>query len=203
MNTLLSFLTKRRAFLTGLIGIPAAAAAAQGAQAEPKAATGDKPIYEKPFAAFQGKSLEQKTQELADREEIRELAARYAHRVAHGVSAADLFANDGAFITEMPGAPDLVAKGREALDKTYAGIAGFGPGNTMPMIHNHLIEITGNEATGICSIELRNSSKGKSMIGSGYYHDRYRKEDGRWKFVVRDARFFHMVPLQEGWVKAG
>jgi hypothetical protein len=202
MTTLLSFLTKRRSFLMGLISMPVVAAA-QAAEGQPAASTGDKPLYEKPFAAFQGKTLEQKVQEIADREEIRELVAKYALRVAHGVSPADLFTDDGSFITQMPNGPDLVAKGRKDLDKTYGAIAATGAGHTLPMIHNHLIEISGHEATGTCSIELRNAMNGKSMIGSGYYNDRYRKEDGRWRFVLRDARFFHMVPLQEGWVKAG
>ena len=47
---------------------------------------------------FRGKSLEEeeKVRELADREEIRELVAIYAHRMAHGPGAADL---EASFIT--------------------------------------------------------------------------------------------------------
>lgn len=189
----LSYLAKRRSFLLGLIGIPAAAAAA------PPAPT--KAIYEKPFDAFDGKTLEQKVQEIADREEIKELVSRYAHRVARGVSVADLYTDDGAYIHRRPGQPVQETRGRAALDKHYAASADVvSQGRVaLPMIHNHLIEVAGNTASGLCSIELRTADKGQSIIASGYYEDTYRRENGRWKFVVRDAHMFHWVPLQEGW----
>jgi hypothetical protein len=194
----LSYLARRRSFLLGLVGIPAAAAAAQAAPNPAKA------IYEKTFDAFDGKTLEQKVQEIADREEIKELVSRYAHRVARGVSVADLFTDDGAYIHHRPGRPVEETRGRAALDKHYAASADVvGKGRVaLPMIHNHLIDISGNTATGLCSIELRTADKGQSIIASGYYDDSYRRENGRWKFVVRDVHMFHWVPLQEGWANA-
>ena len=155
------------------------------------------PLYLQPFAALANKTREQHVQELADREEIRELIGRYAHRVAHGVSVADLFTDDGAFITHMPGQGAQEVRGRAALDKHY-GVA-RAPGTAMPMIHNFLLAVAGDDATGLCSIELRVGADGQSIIASGYYEDRFRREDGCWKFVVREATFFHWVPLQQGW----
>jgi hypothetical protein len=196
MSSIFAFLTQRRSFLFGLLGAPAAAA-----QAASTKESSDKPLYKKPFTAFQNKTLEQKVQEIADREEIRELIGRYAHGVAHGISVAHLFTDDGTFIMGVPGSPDQQVKGRKEIDKFYGTVVGT-EGKTLPMIHNYLIEISGNEATGLCSIEVRTSNDGKSMIGSGYYADKYRKENGNWKFVLRDARMYHWVPLQEGWAKA-
>jgi hypothetical protein len=92
----------------------------------------------------------------------------------------------------------MESRGRESLDKNYRAAA-QAPNRSMPMIHNHLISISGNEAKGICSIEYRGTQQGKSIIGSGYYEDRYRRENGTWKFVSRDTTFFHWVPLQQGW----
>jgi hypothetical protein len=159
-------------------------------------------IYEKPCTAFEGKSPERCLQELIYREEIRELVARYAHRVAHGVSQADLFTEDAVFIARFPGRAVLEVRGREALNRQF-GMGGTGNSDLpLPMIHNHSIEINGDEAVGICSNELRMSEQGKSMIGSGYYQDQYRREDGQWKFVVRDMTFMHWVPIQEGWAAA-
>jgi len=165
----------------------------------------DKPLYMKEFDAFKNKTLEQKVQELADREEIRELIARMAHRVAHGEPFADLYTEDGAYVNHYPNNPVSEVHGRKNIaavfDRSPRAMGGMS--GALPMIHNYVLEIHGNEATGISSNELRITENGKSIIASGYYDDRFRKEDGHWKFVLREIRFFHWVPIQEGWAKAG
>jgi len=147
------------------------------------------------------KTLEQPVQELADREEIKELTAHYAHGVARGEGAkvAALFTDDGVFINDLPDTASTVVRGRAALDKFYGAIK---RNTALPCIHNHLITLAGDEATGTCSIEVRITRNNQSMIGSGYYEDRFRRENGRWKFVERHCTFFHFVPLQQGWVEA-
>lgn len=172
-------------------------------------AVSNTPVYMKEFTAFQNKTLEQKVQELADREEIRELIARHAHRVAHGESFADLFTEDGVYINRYPNNPVHELRGRKAIAAAFDSTPGHiapgrsaGMSDALPMIHNIAIEISGDEATGICSNELRITEHGKSIIASGYYQDRYRRENGRWKFALRDITFFHWVSLQEGWAKS-
>lgn len=135
---------------------------------------------------------ERQVQELADREEIRDLIATYAHRVAHGQANADLFTDDGAYIHRRPGGEPEVVRGREALDAHYVERPGAA-GVATPMIHNSLLSIDGNEARGICSIELRIWGS-TQIMASGYYEDRLRRENGRWKFVERDCTFFHWGP---------
>ncbi|MBM4259453.1 MAG: nuclear transport factor 2 family protein [Deltaproteobacteria bacterium] len=146
------------------------------------------------------KTIEQQVQELTDREEIKELTARYAHSVARGegASVAALFTDDGTFINRFPGQPVTEVHGQEDLNKFYGAIQ---RNTALPCIHNHLITLNGNEATGTCTIEVRINRKGQSMIGSGYYEDRFRRENGRWKFVLRDCTFFHFVPIQQGWAE--
>jgi len=61
-------------------------------------ASADPPLHAGRIDQFRGRPLEQKVQILADREEIRDLIATYAHRAAHRRSMADLFTDDGAFI---------------------------------------------------------------------------------------------------------
>jgi len=147
------------------------------------------------------KTLEQQVQELADREELKELTAHYAHGVARGEGAkvAELFTDDGVFINDLPDTAPTVVRGREALNKFYGAIK---RNTALPCIHNHLITLAGDEATGTCSLEVRITRNNQSMIGSGYYEDRFRRENGRWKFVERHCTFFHFVPLQQGWVEA-
>jgi hypothetical protein len=157
------------------------------------------PLYAQTCISFRGKSVEATIRELADREEIRDLVATYAHRMAHGPAAADLFTDDGAYINRgTPGSPPKEVRGRAALGEHFCDRTDW-VDRPLPMIHNHLISIHGNNASGICSVELRLAAKGVSIIASGYYKDRYRREDGRWKFAERDCTFFHWVPLQQGW----
>lgn len=164
------------------------------------AAAGEAPkaLWERlppPLPADSGHDL---LRDLADREEIRDIIATYAHRVAQGVSCADLMTDDGAFIINYPGKPPHEVRGRQALDAFYGNLA-LHRGQSLPMIHNALIDIKGDEATGVLSIEVRTTQNGQSIIASGWYHDTYRREGGRWKFVTREATMFHSVPIQQGW----
>jgi hypothetical protein len=181
-----------RCFAAVALLLVAAPAAAQPADTPP--------LYAGRLDAFRGLSLEAKVQLLADREEIRDLISTYALRAAQGVSMADLFTDDGAFINRVPDTPVMEIRGRKALNQFFDNL-GKGDARAMPMIHNHLISVYGDEATGICSIEVRTAANGVSMIGSGYYRDRFRRENGRWKFAEREATFFHFVPQQQGWAK--
>jgi len=146
------------------------------------------------------KTLEQRLQEVEDREEIKELTAKYAHWVARGEGARvkDLFTDDGRFINEVIGEkPNIEVRGRKQLDEFYPGLK---RGMALPCIHNHIIEIDGDNAKGTCTIEVRITQNGQSIIGSGFYADIYRRENGRWKFVERHSQFYHFVPLSKGWV---
>jgi hypothetical protein len=154
-------------------------------------------LHEQQFAAFDGKTDEHKLREIADREEIRELVARYALGIARGHQVGEMFTDDGIFIQRLPGEAPQEFRGRAALLPMYAQVAETV--RPIPMIHNHIIDIDGDEARGQCSIELRMSAGGKSLIGSGYYEDVYRRVNGRWRFAKRDATIFHMCSLQEGW----
>ena len=138
---------------------------------------------------FTDKSAEQMIRELADREQIRDLTAAYAHRVAHGLSNADLFTDDGAYIHRRSLQDDAhEVRGRAALDAHYV-TRSESRGVATPMIHNHLIEVDGDRARAICSIELRIAA-GSGIFASGYYEDVLRREGGQWKFAERRVTFF-------------
>jgi ketosteroid isomerase-like protein len=131
--------------------------------------------------------------ELSDREAIRELAHRYAHCVWRKeiAAAVDLFTEDG----EMDTGDRPVIRGREALLESYRQM--LGADDFHPFVHNHLISLQGESATGTCYLDLRARIGGESMIGSGYYEDEYRRVDGRWKFRARRLTLCDLVPLRE------
>ncbi len=143
--------------------------------------------------------LTRTVRELADKEAIRDLTYRYVHHVwrQDADAAAQLFARDG----EMDTSLEEPIRGREALRAAFARL--FDGADLQPFVHNHLIELDGDEASGICYIDLRSVQDGKSMMGSGFYTDRYEREDGEWKFRSRRLNLRHFVPLDEGWAGGG
>lgn len=147
------------------------------------------------------KSIEQRVQELEDREEIKELTARYCWHVARGEgeAVANLFTDDGVLdVTDSGRSP---VRGREALLKFYRRSV-TEPEVAIPFIQNHIIEVSGDEAHGTCGIEARFSRNGESVTAAGYYEDKYRRERGRWRFAERKLFFHHVVPLKQGWAEA-
>jgi hypothetical protein len=134
---------------------------------------------------------------LADLEAIRDLARRYAHCVwQKDVSGAvDLFTADGEMNTGDR--PPIV--GRAALAESYKSI--LGEGAFQPFVHNHVVELNGDAATGTCYLDLRAVNAGQSMIGAGYYDDVYVRVDGVWKFRSRRLNLLWYVPITQGWVK--
>ena len=138
-------------------------------------------------------SLEQRLTELADKDEIRELTARYCFAVADadttGILA--LFCEDGAFKMR-----DREFRGTAALKEMYDGTALAPP---RPFIQNHVIDVDGDDATGRCAVEIRMVHKGEAYTVAGHYFDTYRRVDGHWRFAERDFHTWHWVPLARGW----
>jgi hypothetical protein len=134
-------------------------------------------------------------QELADREAIRDLACRYAHHVwqKEVPAAIGLFTEDGEMDTGEP----PVLRGRAALLEAYERM--LGDGHFQPFVSNHVVSLAGDEASGTCYLDLRATVDGRSMIGSGYYDDRYQRVGGDWKFRSRKLHVSWLVPLDQGW----
>jgi len=188
------------AALTTQISVAAVLIAAAPAAAQ-KQLHPNPPLYMQELDSFKGKTLEQKVQELADREEIRDLIATYAHRVANGKAIADLFTDDGVWtIRRLPDESVEVISGMKELMEHFSGSPPEAE-HPMPMIHNFLIKLDGDTGMGLNSNELRISWDGESIIASGYYEDVYRRVNGHWRFARRDTTFYHWVPIQKGWAR--
>ncbi|MBK6400968.1 MAG: nuclear transport factor 2 family protein [Rhodocyclaceae bacterium] len=140
--------------------------------------------------------MQEDIRRLMDLEAIRDLARRYAHCVwiKDPAGAAALFVEDCVMDT---GGPDPI-HGREALIAVYRNA--FGQSDFQPFVHNHVIELADDRATGVCYLDLRAAIDGRSMIGAGYYHDVYIRRPDGWKFKSRQLTLAYLVPLAEGWV---
>lgn len=148
-----------------------------------------------------GKPLEQRIQELEDRDEIKELTARYCWHVAHGEgeAVAGLFTDDG--VLEVTDGSFKPVHGRDALLRFYRTSVNQ-PELAIPFIQNHIIEVKGDQAEGTCGIEARFTRNGESVTAAGYYEDRYRRDNGKWRFLQRKITFYHVVPLKRGWAES-
>ena len=141
--------------------------------------------------------IEDRLQAIEDREEIRELTARYCHAIAAADVAAivGLFCEDGSFCIN-----GQVTTGTAALTEFYSTFSDTPP---MPFIQNHVIDELGvSSARARCSAEIRLVQDGVAVTGAGWYNDSFRRVDGRWKFSERQFHIFHMVPLSEGWANS-
>jgi uncharacterized protein (TIGR02246 family) len=147
------------------------------------------------------KPLEQRIQELEDRDQIKELTARYCWHVAHGEgeAVAGLFTDDG--VLEVTDGSFKPVRGRDALLSFYRASVNQ-PELAIPFIQNHIIEVKGDEAEGTCGIEARFARNGESVTAAGYYEDRYRRDKEKWRFVQRKITFYHVVPLKRGWAES-
>lgn len=118
---------------------------------------------------------------LLDRDEIRDLAVRYAHGVWRKdvVAVAALFDQYG----EMDTGTGEPLRGRAAIRAAYERT--FAEDDFYPTVHNHVIELQGDRARGWCDLELRAVIGGVRQTGFGSYEDRYTRTRGGWKFLSR------------------
>ena len=144
--------------------------------------------------------LEASVRELADKEAIRDLARLYAHHVwqLEIDALVDLFAEDG----EMDTSLEEPIRGRKALRELFQRLVDDDQADLQPFVHNHVVKLAGDRASGTAYVDLRSVRDGRSMMGSGYYSDRYVREGGRWKFQSRRLTLRFFVPLHDGWAES-
>ena len=100
------------------------------------------------------------------------------------------------------------AKGREQIKAFFSGL---GADRTTPegrrrglyrvrqFIHNHVLRVSGNYASGYAYLEAKPVYNGESYVVAARYNDEYVKQDGHWRFSKMSLTPFFMVPLKEGW----
>ncbi|MAG33351.1 MAG: hypothetical protein CL908_20945 [Deltaproteobacteria bacterium] len=139
-------------------------------------------------------TIEERLRAIEDREAIRELTGRYC-RLATGGRAEDiveLFTKDGGI--ELDG---TLERGHERLLAVYR--ESFDAVRPIPTVHNHVVELDGDRATGYCGLELRMVADGEAITAAGHYEDTFERVEGVWKFAHRKLVFYHRVPLSKGW----
>jgi len=120
---------------------------------------------------------------MTEREEIRELLARYADGVnRRDIDAwSEVWMEDGISITNGV----VKREGREAIVALYAK-AMNNTESMLQLVHNGYIDVDGDSATGRWYVsEHHGLGDGKSIYLIGVYQDRYVRTTQGWKFAER------------------
>jgi uncharacterized protein (TIGR02246 family) len=120
-----------------------------------------------------------------DREEIRDLYARYAHTIDNGRfdEWIECFTEDGVFESPRFGRH----AGRDGL-RRFAAIYKESLGGAKPFhqMTNVLFTVHGERATGCCYLTYYHCKDGHAALSAaGHYTDSLRKVNGAWRFESR------------------
>ena len=130
------------------------------------------------------RELEANVAELYDREALRDLRFRYHECINEAQTAEipDLFTEDG----ELDFAHLGKAKGREQIKAFFSGLGRdrSGPDSRRGLyrvrqfIHNHVLKVNGDRASGYAYLEAKPVYNGESYVVAARYNDEYVKRDG-------------------------
>jgi hypothetical protein len=134
------------------------------------------------------KTTEQLVREIADRQEIYDLAHRYCdclwRKDLDGL--VKLFTDEGVFKAEGV-ETEAVVQGHKQLKKMYQ--KSIEEMNPRVFIQSRIVDlIDDRQATGRCYVAVYNASVGMELLGFAYYEDEYAKVKDSWKFATR--RYF-------------
>ncbi|MGH7987545.1 MAG: nuclear transport factor 2 family protein [Candidatus Acidiferrales bacterium] len=153
--------------------------------------------------------LEAQVRELNDRERIRDLRYRYHEYVNEGKGAdiAALFTADGAIDFGHLGK----AQGHDQIARFFRGIKDLAPEQQLEavpritwikqFIHNHVVEVHGDQARGFAYLEAKPIFNGEAYLVAARYDDEYVRSGAGWKFARMSLVPYFMVPLREGWAQ--
>ena len=152
--------------------------------------------------------LEARLTVLEDVEAIKQLKARYCYLCdglsdeAHRGELLSLFTDDARLDFGLT--PDSVYEGPEALEEFFRSVVPGAVSFCMHMVHNPIIEVSGDRATGTWYYEapVTDATSGGAQWMAGTYHEEYRREEGRWKIASLDTSWNYISPYEDGWAKS-
>lgn len=142
------------------------------------------------------RALESTVSDLSDRAAIQDL--RFHYHVAVNEKELDaihpLFTEDAMVEFEGIGS----AQGRDAIEALYREVVGKSP-FIKQFIHNHVITLKGETATGLSYLDARTVKDGESILVAARFDDEYLRTSAGWKFRALRLKIYFAVPLGEGW----
>jgi hypothetical protein len=144
--------------------------------------------------------IEARLRRLEDIEEIRGLRMRYHYCINEGRSedTAAIFTDDA--YVEYEGV--AVAKGRSEFSRVIPSLSQrltF----IKQFISNHMVEINGDEATGVAYLDARYAHDGKSIMATARFSEKYHRTTDGWRISEMICRTYFNVPIDQGWGSGG
>lgn len=153
-------------------------------------------------------TLEDRVQRIEDIEAIRKLKATYCFLCDAGLDDKKIreelishFTADARIDFGL--GPASKFQGREGLEVFFGQVVPGAVSFCMHMVHNAIIEVEGDHATGKWYYEAptTDAGSGRAQWMAGTYLEEYLREDGEWKFVSIDTQWKYISPYDEGWAK--
>ncbi len=151
-------------------------------------------------------ALEARVQRLEDIEAIRNLKARYCDLCDAGLSdeknrdaLLELFVEDARVDFGMGEGSQF--SGRDGLQIFFGQFVPNSVSFCMHMVHNSVIEVSGDTATGRWYFEAptTNAITKKPQWMAGRYIEEYVRVAGAWKFSSIETQWYYIAPYDEGW----
>lgn len=145
-------------------------------------------------------AIEDRLQRLEDREAIRALR----HEYSYAIDAQDwdrflsLFTDDARIEFPQDSVDHAPVQGKDELEAFCSGLEQrrF----TAHMMHNAVLEVEGNEASGTWYFEVPEVVEdGSAVWVQGRYEEEYERVDGAWKFSRIQFYFNYNVDYDDGW----
>jgi hypothetical protein len=150
--------------------------------------------------------LEARIRRLEDIEAIRQLKARYCELCDAGLDDAR---NRDALVSHFTADAKVdfgmgegsAFAGKAGLEVFFGQVVPSGVSFCMHMVHNSVIDVQGDRATGRWYFEAptTNAMSGKPQWMAGRYEEEYARENGAWKFASIKTHWFFIAPYDEGW----
>jgi hypothetical protein len=152
--------------------------------------------------------LHARIQVLEDIEAIRKLKATYCYLCDAGLDDAR---NRDALLSHFTEdarvdfglGPASVFEGTEGLKTFFGEVVPGAVSFCMHMVHNPIIEVHGDRATGRWYYEAptTDTSTNGAQWMTGTYEEEYVRQNGEWKFASIKTRWNYISPYEEGWAK--
>lgn len=141
-------------------------------------------------------ALERAVQHLTDIEDLRLLRLRYHDAINENRPGdiAALFTEDGAVDFGYLGR----TTGRPKIGKFFGNVGNV-LDSVIQFVHNHVIELDGDSATGSSYLEAKTVSNGVAYRVAGRYRDIYRRTPDGWRFARMDFEPLFTLPFTESW----